>query len=113
MFFVDPAGNYYEGDQVHPLDAPVPKRPDPTFLWNFGTSSWQQSAPLAAIVSAIAQLTVDDAAVRTSALVQQLLNASDAQIAAFVAAHSTADAGTQGLIVLLARIVRILGNRSL
>lgn len=108
MFWVDPTGSYYEGDKAHPTDVAVPQRPDPTYDWNFGQNAWVQNAARAAVAAAIAQVATDDTAVRTTAIIQQLMNATDAQIAAFVGNHSTADAGTQQLIVMLARIVRVL-----
>lgn len=108
MYWITPDGSYYEGDQAHPIDAAVPQRPDPTFDWNSGQNAWVQNAVRAALVAAVAQVVTDATAVKTAAIVQQLMNATDAQIVTFVANHSTADAGTQALIVLLARICRIL-----
>lgn len=96
-----PVGSYWQA---------IPVRPDPTCIWNPGTGTWVEGADAAAV--AANALAVDSTAVSNTAIVQQLINATDAQIANFVANHSTADAGTQGLIVLLARLVRILAIRS-
>lgn len=96
-----PYGNYWEA---------IPVRPDPTCVWNPNPGVWVEGADAAAV--AANALAVDSTTVSNTAIVQQLINATDAQIATFVANHSTADAGTQGLIVLLARLVRILAIRS-
>lgn len=109
MNWLTPTGAYYEGDRVSALDIAVPPRPDPTYDWLNG--AWVQNAARLALVTTAAQVATDDTAVRTTNIVQQLMNATDAQIATFVANHSAADAGTQQLLVLLARICRVILNK--
>lgn len=33
-YYIDPQGNYYEGDRISALDIEVSQRPDPTYDWN-------------------------------------------------------------------------------
>ena len=103
---------YYEGSQlaISDISIPVP-RPDPTYDWN--GNAWVVNAGRATAAQAQTQIIADANAVLATPLIQALTNATDAQISAFVGSHSTADAGTQTLLVLLARAVRILLQRGL
>lgn len=37
--YIDPQGNYYEGDKINPDDMDVPRRPGPSYIYSDG--EWQ------------------------------------------------------------------------
>jgi hypothetical protein len=77
-YFIDGAGNYYEGDRAHSLDVSVPQRPSADYDWN--GSAWVLNAQRASAAQRRADDATEAAAAKLDVQLASLIDMTPAQI---------------------------------
>lgn len=107
-YYVKPTGEYYEGDQAHPLDQAVPQRPSALYLAQMNAGLFVQwVVNQAASDAAAARQSITDDAQRI-ALVNALKGATNAQIDTYINANVTDLPSARLMLSRMAKVLALI-----